>query len=334
METNGGNIIAQVLRERGVKFIFTLCGGHISPILTGANKEGIRIVDVRDEVNAVFAADAVGRMTGIPGVAAVTAGPGVTNSITAIKNAQMAQSPLILLGGAAPTVLRNKGALQDIDQISLLKSIVKMAVAIRRNCDIIPVLEKAFDVSRSGIPGPVFVECPIDLLYSESVVRQWYGAKSSVERKGGLRSKLLDVYLKRHVDKMFACELDEMQPNKYSIPSLDFDNRMISEAVELVALSQKPVMIVGSQAMLHPDLADNLAAAVGSLGIPVFLTGMARGLLGKSHPLHMRHQRKIGLKKTDLVIMAGMPFDFRMNYGRSIAPGTRIITINRSKADL
>ena len=334
METNGGDIVGQVLRERGVKFVFTLCGGHISPILTGAKKVGIRIIDVRDEVNAVFAADAIGRLTGIPGVAAVTAGPGVTNSITAIKNAQMAQSPLILLGGAAPTVLKNRGALQDIDQISLLKSIVKMAVSIRRNCDIIPVIEKALDVSRSGVPGPVFVECPIDLLYSESVVRQWYGAKPGADRKGGLKSKLLDFYLQRHVENMFACDLDDMQPNKFSIPSPDFDGSLVSEAVELVAMSQKPMMIIGSQAMLHPAVADKLADAVGSLGIPVFLTGMARGLLGKSHPLQMRHQRKTALKTADLVIIAGMPCDFRMNYGRSFGSGTKIISINRSKADL
>ena len=110
MELNSGDIIGQVLRERGVQFLFTLCGGHISPILTGAKKEGIRVIDVRDEVNAVFAADAVGRLAGVPGVAAVTAGPGLTNSLTALKNAQMAQTPLILLGGAAPTVLKNRGA--------------------------------------------------------------------------------------------------------------------------------------------------------------------------------------------------------------------------------
>ena len=99
MDINSGDIIAGVLRERGVQFLFTLCGGHISPLVVGAKKSGIRVIDVRAEANAVFAADAVSRMTGKPAVAAVTAGPGVTNTITALKNAQMAQSPLILLGG-------------------------------------------------------------------------------------------------------------------------------------------------------------------------------------------------------------------------------------------
>ena len=334
MEINSGDIIGRMLRELGVRFLFTLCGGHISPILIGAKKEGIRVVDVRDEVNAVFAADAVGRITGVPGVAAVTAGPGVTNSLTALKNAQMAQTPLILLAGAAPTVLKNRGALQDIDQLSLLKSIAKMAVTIKRNCDVVPVMEKAFDVCRSGVPGPVFVECPIDILYNESLVRQWYGAKPDAERKGGMRSKLLDFYLQRHVDQMFACEFKEMKPGKYKITSPDFDTSAISKASELVALAQRPVLIVGSQATLQPDYIDKLEGAIGSLGIPVFLTGMARGLLGKSHPLQMRHQRKSALQKADLVIIAGMPCDFRLNYGRAIGSGATIIAVNRCKTDL
>jgi thiamine pyrophosphate-dependent acetolactate synthase large subunit-like protein len=103
---NGGDIIGRELRKHGVQFLYTLCGGHISPILKGAKDLGIRVVDTRHEATAVFAADATARLTGIPGVAAVTAGPGVTNTITAVKNAQLAQSPVILLGGAAATLLR------------------------------------------------------------------------------------------------------------------------------------------------------------------------------------------------------------------------------------
>jgi len=118
MSLSGGDIIADILASHQIPFIFTLCGGHISPILVGAKAKGIRIIDVRDEVTAVFAADACARLTGIPGVAVVTAGPGVTNTITAMKNAQMAQSPVVLLGGAAATVIKGRGSLQDIDQIS------------------------------------------------------------------------------------------------------------------------------------------------------------------------------------------------------------------------
>ena len=334
MEINVGDIIGQVLREQGVKFLFALCGGHISPILTGANKEGIRIIDVRDEVNAVFAADAVGRLTDTPGVAAVTAGPGVTNSITALKNAQLAQSPMILLAGASPTVMKNRGALQDIDQLALVKSITKLALSVRRNCDIIPVLENAFEVCRSGVPGPVFIECPIDLVYSESKVRQWYGLDADSQHPWGLKSKLLDFYLKRHVDQMFACDLEDMEPGKSRVTSPDLGPDRVAKAVELITMCRKPVLIIGSQAMLHAADTPKLAGAVESLGIPVFLAGMARGLLGRQHPLQMRHQRKKALKTADLVILAGMPCDFRLNYGRSFGTETKIIAVNRSKTDL
>jgi acetolactate synthase-like protein len=149
---NGGEIIAKVLQKHGVKFLFTLCGGHISPIFVAAKNLGIRVIDTRHEVNTVFAADAVSRLTGIPGVAAVTAGPGLTNTITAIKNAYLAQSPLILLGGGAATILKGRGSLQDIDQMSLMKPNVKWAVSISKVKDIVPTLEKAFRVAQEGVP--------------------------------------------------------------------------------------------------------------------------------------------------------------------------------------
>ena len=175
----GGDLVADVLVRQGVRFLFTLCGGHISPLLVSAKARGVRVVDTRHEATAVFAADAVARLTGVPGVAAVTAGPGVTNTITALKNAQMAQSPLVLLGGATATLLRGRGALQDIDQMALVRPHVKRASRVTRVRDLAPALDAAFRLSREGVPGPVFLECPVDLLYPESLVREWYGAKSA-----------------------------------------------------------------------------------------------------------------------------------------------------------
>jgi 2-succinyl-5-enolpyruvyl-6-hydroxy-3-cyclohexene-1-carboxylate synthase len=120
MPAHGGDRVAQALEAHGVRFVFTLCGGHISPILVAAKARGLHIVDTRNEASAVFAADAVARLTGTPGVAAVTAGPGLTNTITAVKNAQLAQSPLVLLGGAAPTALQGRGAFQERGDIQYL----------------------------------------------------------------------------------------------------------------------------------------------------------------------------------------------------------------------
>ena len=199
---HGGDRVAEALRAHGVRSLFTLCGGHISPILAAAKARGIRIVDVRDEATAVFAADATARLTGMPGVAAVTAGPGVANTITALKNAQLAQSPVILLGGAAPTALQGRGALQDIDQRALVEPHVKLFRKIRPVRDLAPAVEEAFEVARSDVPGPVFIECPVDLLYDEASIRQWYAEAAG---KGtSVAERMLRFYLNRHVRKMFA----------------------------------------------------------------------------------------------------------------------------------
>ena len=152
VQSHGGARVAAVLAAHQVRFVFTLCGGHISPILVAAKALGIRIVDTRDEATAVFAADTVARLTGATGVAAVTAGPGLTNTITAVKNAQLAQSPLLLLGGAAPTALQGRGALQDIDQHALIAPHVKLAKRVRRVADLGPAVEEALAVARAGVP--------------------------------------------------------------------------------------------------------------------------------------------------------------------------------------
>ncbi len=332
---HGGDVIAQVLKKKGIKFLFTLCGGHISPILVGAKNQGIRVIDVRHEATAVFAADAISRLTGVPGVAAVTAGPGVTNSVTAIKNAQMAQSPLILLGGSAATVLKGRGALQDIEQVKLYKTVSKWAVSIERDCDIVPILEEAFDVSQSGIPGPVFIECPIDILYEEELVRKWYGAKSGVTESKNLGDKVVNWYLKKHVDKLFSCSSESLPASKQEQNiSNSIDHQKKEEIMEFIKSAKTPVMILGSQALLNVNEARTLSEAVNNLGIPVYLTGMARGLLGDNNTLNFIHKRQLALKEADLVILAGVPCDFRLEYGRSINRKAVLISINRSKREL
>ena len=150
---HGGDRVAAALAAHGVTALFALCGGHISPILTGAKARGIRIIDTRGEATAVFAADAVARLTGAPGIAAVTAGPGITNTVTALKNAQLAQSPVVLLGGAAPTLLQGRGALQDIDQRPVAAPHVKCLKQVRQVQDIGPAIGEAFATAREGMQG-------------------------------------------------------------------------------------------------------------------------------------------------------------------------------------
>jgi len=254
--------------------------------------------------------------------------------ITALKNAQMAQSPLVVLGGAAATIIKGRGSLQDIDQISLVKSCVKAALTIKRNCDIIPVMEQAFQTAQTGVPGPVFVECPIDLLYSEKLVRDWYGSAAGKPGWKSLKSKFFQLYLNHHVDRMFACDLDTVEPESQEVKLPPLKKNKIEKAAQLIQKAKKPVLVIGSQAMLHPGETVKLASAVLKIGIPVYLTGMARGLLGASGSIQMRHKRREALKNADLVMIAGMPCDFRLGYGRAINAKATFISINRSKRDL
>ncbi|KAB2961840.1 MAG: thiamine pyrophosphate-binding protein, partial [Thermoanaerobaculia bacterium] len=193
---HGGDRLAEVLVRHGVRTLFTLCGGHISPILTGARARGIRVVDTRHEAAAVFAADATARLTGVPGVAAVTAGPGLTNTATAVENARLAQSPVVVLGGATATILRGRGSLQDIDQQALAVPLFKWSARAERVADLAPLVERAFAEAAGGVPGPVFVECAVDLLYPAAVVREWYGvAPKAEEGKPALAKRLERAYL-------------------------------------------------------------------------------------------------------------------------------------------
>ncbi len=329
---HGGDRIAEVLKVQGVPFVFTLCGGHISPILTGCKQRGIRVVDTRHEATTVFAADAVARLTGVPGVAAVTAGPGVTNTLTAVKNAQLAQSPVVILGGATATALKGRGALQDIDQMALMKPHVKRARSARRVRELGPLVRNAFQAAQAGAPGPVFLECPVDLLYDEALVREWYGLKA--EGGGSLSDRALKWYLQRHLKRLFAEEERQVEREPVPVEPPEVNRRRVQAAAEKLRRAERPVLLVGSQALLDVPHVQAVAEAVTQLGVPVYLSGMARGLLGKAHPLQLRHQRRQALKQADLVILAGVPCDFRLDYGRHIRRGATLISANRSPRDL
>jgi len=329
---NGGEYIARVLRSHGVGFLFTLCGGHISPILKGAKDVGIRVIDVRHEATAVFAADAVARLTGIPGVAAVTAGPGATNTITAVKNAQLAQSPVVLLGGAAATVLKGRGALQDIDQMALFRPHVKWARAVTRVRDLAPTLRRAFHIARSGVPGPVFVECPVDLLYDEAVIREWYAA--STPKGSALTDRVVRAYLNYQARRIFAGAAVAGGDSVSNVKALPPSSDTITRTAARIAKAERPLLVIGSQALVDASEADAVADATERLGIPVYLSGMARGLMGVAHPLHRRHQRRKALREADLVLLAGVPSDFRLDYGRNVRRSACLISANRSRTDL
>ncbi|KAH7700507.1 Protein T26C12.1, partial [Aphelenchoides avenae] len=329
-QRHGGELVAEVLKAHDVREVFTLCGGHISPILVACEKLGIRIIDTRHEVTAVFAADAVARLRQSIGVAAVTAGPGLTNTITAVKNAQMAESPLLLIGGAAPTLLKDRGALQDIDQLVLFRPLCKFTARVTRLRDIIPTLRSALKAAQSGTPGPVFIEFPIDVLYPYQTVVKEMGF---VPNAKGFK-KIVNSYLFLHVSQQFgsAWRPTDITPLEVEYPKPKSAD--VERIADLIANAKRPLMLLGSQATLPPVKPHALQEIVKSLGIPSYLGGMSRGLLGPHSDIQMRQNRKEALKEADVVILAGrevMHYD-QLNMG--FRNGLRLPSLLRSGAIL
>ncbi len=334
---HGGSIVGEVLAAHGVRCLYNLCGGHISPILLGAKQHGLEVVNLRHEASAAFAADAASRLTGIPGVCAVTAGPGVTNTVTAVKNAQEAQQPIVVLGGATATVLRGRGSLQDIDQLALMRPVTKWSARCNKVRDLVPMLERAFRVAVEGVPGPVFLEIPVDVLYPEQIVSEWYLEESGVEKLDGALGAAAQLAMKGYLKKQFHLPHLALP----ELPSLSLPLRAsLQQQVERVAgalrSSQRPALVIGNQAMVNltPDQADELAAAVSKLGLPTFLGGSSRGLLGRSSEIQFRHKRTAALREADVVLVAGFPFDFRMGYGQKINREATLVSVNLDAAAL
>ena len=276
----GGELVARVLKQAGVGHVFTLCGGHILPIYDGCVKDGIGVIDVRHEQAAAHAADAYARLTRNVGVAIVTAGPGVTDAVTGVANAHAARSPLLLIGGAAPLGLRGLGALQEMEQVALLRPITKGAWSVAETRQIPQVLTTAIRVARSGRPGPVFVDIPVDLLLN------------TVE------------------DRLAPIPTDYVHRTP-----LAGDPAAIERLAALLAGAERPVVMAGS-GVYWDDAAAALATFADTVGVPVFMNGAGRGALPAAHPLAFAQARGFALGQADVVVVLGAPLDFRLGYGR------------------
>lgn len=318
----GGDEVAKVLLEQGVRQVYVLIGGHVSPIVVGCNQAGIKCIDVRDEVTTVFAADATSRITGIPGVAIVTAGPGLTNTITAVKNAQLAESACIIFGGATAQLLKGRGALQDIDQHALMAPHVKWSTSVSQVKEIIPKVRLAFDISQNEVPGPVFVEFPLDTIWPQKEI-----IDNAVPKTPPAFEWNVNKFLTFLTDRVQRYQLNKIYENAFQVPpyfemkshyNSTFKPSKISNVLMYLRNARRPLIILGSQTTLRIRLIKQLVKAIEHLGVPVFLSGMARGLLGQKHDQQFYHKRSIGLKNSDFVLFAGLPTDFRVDYGRHI----------------
>ena len=278
---HGGRLVAQALKRHGTTHIFTLCGGHIQAIYDGCLDEGIRVVDVRHEQTAGHAADGYARITGRPGVCAVTAGPGVTDVVTAAANAQRAGVPMVIIGGAGPRLLSDMGSLQDMDCVTLMRSVTKWSVQVPDVSRITEYIDSAFRVAQANLPGPVFLEMPLDLLMN-------MGDDATPAATAPLPAP----------------------------PRPAGDPASVAEAQAILGKSQRPVFLVGSQIRWSPKK-DALKTFADRIGAPFYLNGMARGGLPHAHRTRMSRSRRFALANTDAAFVFGTPFDFRVDYGRT-----------------
>ena len=290
---HGGKLVAKVLKAAGVDCVFTLSGGHVMGIYDGCLDEGIEVVDVRHEQAAVHAADAWARLhPGKVGVAILTAGPGVTDGVTGVANAWRANSPILVIGGQGPFRHTRRGSLQEMDHVALIKPISKWAEACYQTSRIGEYMEAGIRAALSGVPGPAFLEIPMDVLHGE-------------------------------------VDLEEIRVPKfrdYRVASTS-PRHLIAESVDLLSKAATPMVMAGTS-LKWSEGGEHLANFLEKTGIPCFVNGMARGEISWDHPSFLSLTRKEALEKSDLVILAGTPLDFRMKFGRSIPPAAAIIQMD------
>jgi acetolactate synthase-1/2/3 large subunit len=290
-KVHGGRIVAQRLKAHGVSHLFTLSGGHLFSIYDGCRDEGIAIVDVRHEQTATFAAEGWAKVTRTPGVAALTAGPGVTNGMSAIASAQQNRSPIVVLGGRAPAMRWGQGSLQEIDHVPFVRPLTKLAATPDGTEEIAPLLDDAFRVAMTPHTGPVFVDFSLDHVFME-------GAEP------GTRGELPEARLGPAADRA------------------DIDR-----AAVLLRDAERPVIMAGTNLYWgHGE--DGLRTLAERAQIPVFLNGLARGCLPADHELFFSRARSTALKQADVALVIGVPMDFRLGFGASFGEDTEVIVID------
>ena len=290
---HGGKLAARALKEAGVECIFTLSGGHIMPLYDGCIDEGIRIIDVRHEQAAVHAADAWARCNPASiGVAAITAGPGVTDGVTGIANAWRANSPILVIGGQGPFENLRRGSLQEMDHISVVTPITKYADAIYQTHRIPEYIELAIRHAVSGIPGPAYLEIPMDIF-------------------------------------MGSVEEDQIRIPRIRTapPKISPDRAAVFELIEVLKSSQRPILMAGTS-VKWSQASGEMNRFIAETRIPTYTNGMARGTVPPDSPEFLSRSRRAALEKIDCIILAGTLLDFRMRFGQTIPVDAKIIQLD------
>ena len=275
---NTGELIALALKRAGTTHLFTINGGHIWPILMGAEEHGIRLIDTRHEQSAAFAAEGWAKVTRECGVAAVTAGPGVTNSVSALAQAQSNDSPMFVVGGRAPVSRWGMGSLQEMDHLEVVRSLTKKAMTLESPEDAYGAAAESVRAALSRRTGPVFMDVPVDV---------FFGAADLPEAT------------------------EHLTPDAGPPPDPD----AVSAAAQLIKGAERPVIVAGGGVWwAHAE--DELRNLVEVANVPLVVNGMARGMLPPTHPLFFSRARGHALREADVVVLVGALLDFRLNFGQ------------------
>ena len=291
---SGGHLVAKALKAEGIEVIFTLCGGHIIDIYDGCIDEGIQVIDVRHEQVAAHAADGYARVTGRPGCAVVTAGPGTTDAITGVANAFRAESPMLLIGGQGALNQHRMGSLQDLPHVDIMKPITKFSSSVLTTERVADMCSMAFREATAGAPGPAFLEIGRDILDAHV--------------------PLEDAVLP--------------QPGRYRASTKSIgDPASVDRLADILTKAEKPCVLLGSQVWTSRGSEAAIEFA-RSLNIPVFMNGAARGTLPPGDPHHLHLTRRHAFNNADVILIVGTPFDFRMGYGKRLRQEATVVQID------
>ncbi|SFR06557.1 acetolactate synthase-1/2/3 large subunit [Lentzea waywayandensis] len=291
---SGGHLVAKALKAEGVDTIFTLCGGHIIDIYDGCVDEGIAVIDVRHEQVAAHAADGYARITGKPGCAVVTAGPGTTDAVTGVANAFRAESPMLLIGGQGALSQHKMGSLQDLPHVDMMTPITKFAANVPHTARIADMVSMAFREANAGAPGPSFLEIPRDVLDAKVPV-----SAARVPEAGHYRASTRSVGDPADIEKL----------------------------ADLLVHAKKPAILLGSQ-VWTTRATDSAIDLVRTLNIPAYMNGAGRGTLPPGDPHHFQLSRRYAFDNADVIVIVGTPFDFRMGYGRRLSANATVVQID------
>ncbi len=292
-QIDGGDLVARMLKQEGIDTIFTLSGGHIQNIYDGCIDEGIRVIDTRHEQSAGHAAEGYSRLTRKCGVAVVTAGPGVTDVVTAVATAYQNASPLLVIGGAAPLRTSLMGALQEIPgTVEMMRPITKWSATIPFTNRIPDYLAQAFRVALTGRYGPVFLEIPSDILF------------------GRLEEDSI-----------------EMPQNYRTEGRTSGDVALVKEAAQLLANAERPA-IMGGTGIYWADAGEAFRELAEKVQAPIYLNDMGRGMVHQDHAQFMSRTRRTAFGEADVILFAGTMMDFRLRYGKAAGPQAKVISID------